>query len=844
MYLTNTDGYKMIFYIENLLRDYICKHITEEEIPEKMKLEAEQNAINNGIEQPLNFRNLLDYLHLGQLYDFVKSNSFSKFKQNTSKLVTISELIRKRNNIMHSRTITLEQKEIIKETAEKFIISLQDADFKNKWDRFLQEEINNYTIPLFFVEYTLGKNFDTLVGREQELQSLKRAIKIPTPVSVIRHGGIGKTALVLQLVEDLLYSPERPFDRIYFMSFKSTSYNNGQIKKIDKSINNHNDLIYTLANYIGIENKEVNLEELENLVWNNIFSTKSLLILDNLETEIVRSNMSEFTKIADKFIQNFANPSRLLITSRYGLGDREQKFPLYELDLDRTKELIKINLHNNNHKLKNINNEDWKWVQEYSQGNPGLILTFCNTFKNTQKSLADLRIEYNSKYSSEARELHDSQDTFLEFCFDNTIDSLTKESQIFLSALCYLCDETSITEISEELITFLIDELDMGKLGIYNLRASNYVNIGFLQPVLRSDKYYVNNLFIEYLNGNFSDQEVFTVYDLKKSDWFPVINQIVSDIYDIQFDEELSLEQTLSNLYKAKYKLTSDNSYLLRSFLCDCNLKNLADYYQSASSQDILNNFSFLEKVKIPLLQNSDLINQEKICNKLIDSLHTINQLINTKKIKNFRQSNLMEYFNQLEKKLGILKSSNFNIKTRTKICYFLSSLNELDKAENYLKNHEENMKNIAFELYTKKIGSNTENKEQCNKYIDKCQIILSKDAKNLSEKAKARFYIYNARFHQDSSPKNSFKNASLIDAYEINNSILYSFYLESLLIRAHCSLRLNGLKRNTFNENALDFINKYKEEIKSSEYSKLFPKKRKSFEENLQKLERIIQKI
>ncbi|CAH1059856.1 hypothetical protein [Paenibacillus pseudetheri] len=837
MYSINSDGYKIIFYIENILRDYIAKNFNESLLPRDLRIDAEKNAVINSAVLPLDYRNLLDYLHLGQLYDLIKSKTFISVKSNYSRNINISDLIKRRNNIMHSRVISSEELEIIKETGTKYIDSLSDNEFKMQWDKFLAEEISNYSIPLLFVEYPLGKNFETLVGRGDELKNLKNAIKIPTPVSIIRHGGVGKTALALQLAEDLLYSPKRPFDRIYFMSFKNTAYVNGQIKKLEKVISNHNELIYRLASFMEIDSPmDYLFDDLEKIVWENIFSTKSLLILDNLETEVVRSNLAEFTQIADRFMQNYAHPSRLVITSRYGLGDREQKFPLYEFDVERTKQLIKINLQDKDEKLKSVTPVDWDWVQEYSQGNPGLILAFCNTFKNTQKKMLDLRVEYTSKYSGEARELHDSQDTFLEFCFDNTIDSLSKESQIFLSALCYLCEEASINEISEELITFLIDEMEFGKLGFHNLKAVNYVNVGFLQPIISSDRYYVNELFIEYLNGNFAESNLFTVFDLKKSKWFPLLKKIVSSILDIQFDEELSLGQMLSKLYKAKYQETNDNSFLLKSFLCDPSLFNLLHYYEQAESKDVINNLNLLDKLRAVLSQNKDKSIQEKICLRIIDCLVHINQLIKSKKIRDFRQCDLLEYFEQLEKKIWILRNNNLSVKVRRKICDFLININDLDKAEQYLQTHEKSIQKTAFDLYTKKIGiSANSDKNNCEIYITKCQSILgSYYASELSVIAKVRFFICSARYYVKINPKLALKNACLLDEYEIVNSTLYSFYLESLLIRAECILQINRRP-----DEVIELIKSYKKAIENQMYQQLFPKKRNSFEATLIRIER-----
>ncbi|RUS47453.1 hypothetical protein [Cohnella sp. AR92] len=840
MYNTNIDGYKVLFYIENLLRDYIVKYLSESKLPTHIRKDAEKNAENNGIILPLKYNELLQFLHIGQLYDLIKSKDFKEFKNNTVDRIDISSLVKRRNNIMHSRIISAEQFDEMTKLIDKLILLLDDHDFLSLWNRFINDEINDYSVPLLFVEYPLGKNFNSLIGRGQELLNLKKAIDIPTPVSIIRHGGVGKTALVLQLIEDLLYAPNRPFDRIYFMSFKNTVFNNGQIKKLEKVISNHRDLIYTLAQYMEIDSTELGLDEVETKVWENMFSHKSLLVLDNLETEIVKSNLAEFTKVADLFLRKYTNPSRLIITSRYGLGDREQKFPLFEFDLNRTKELVYMYMLGSEEKLKNISHDDWEWVQKYTQGNPGLIISFCNTFRSTRKSLMDLRVEYDSKYSAEARELHDNQDTFLEFCFENTIESMPKESQIFLSALCYLCDEAKIDEVSEELFSFLIEEIKFERLGLHNLRPANYVNIGFLQPIIGSDKYFVNQLFIEYLNGNYAENKnIFTVFDLKKSEWFIILKSIRSVIVDIQFDEALSVGQLIARLLKAKYNQTADVSYLYKAFISDCNLENLVYYYDKAQPSEAIRDIQLLDKVRSVVLQNKELVLQERAAKRLVQCLFVINQMIKTKVTRDLRQSDLNEYFNHLEKKLWLFRSNNLSLELRKKVCEFLISINSLSRAEHYLSNYQSVLPNVTFELYTKALGhlansDKEQDKVQCEEYVSKCNSILASNSLNLSKTGKARFYIFSARYFMDQNPKRAMDTVKLIDKFPIDNNSIYSLHLEALIIRIQCSF-VTREKKNIIS----DLIEQLKALMGQRMYQSLFPKKRQTFIEQLGRIER-----
>ncbi|WP_425453593.1 hypothetical protein [Oceanobacillus chungangensis] len=58
------------------------------------------------------------------------------------------------------------------------------------------------------------------------------------------------------------------------MSFKNTVFENGAIRRFEKVISNHRDLIIKLASSMGIS-LEKNIEEIEKLVWKEVFSKKN-----------------------------------------------------------------------------------------------------------------------------------------------------------------------------------------------------------------------------------------------------------------------------------------------------------------------------------------------------------------------------------------------------------------------------------------------------------------------------------------------------------------------------------------------------------------------------------------
>lgn len=837
--LANIDGYKMIYFTENLLRDFVEEILPEGSFPSNYKKDAIENAKANGFEELTSYRNILEFLHLGQLVSIINSSLFQNLKTTNSNRVNIGPLISRRNTIMHSRSIGGDKIDEIQSLCTRVIQSLCDGHYMVKWERFISQEIINYSIPQVFIEYPLGKNFDKLIGRDEELKELKYWIQNPMPTSIIGHGGLGKTALVLQIIEDFMYSPRQPFEKIYFMSFKNTVFENGTIQRFEKVISNHDDLINRLATFMGIEIAGRPFSDVEEDVWSEMFSRKSLLILDNLETEIVRSNLTEFTQIADRFIKNFMHPSRLIITSRYGMGDRERKYPLHEFQLEKTKVFVKLHVYKVE-KLKGVYKEDWDWIQRYTQGNAGLIISFSNTFNSTNKSIADLRVEYQTKYTEISRELHNKLDTFLEFCFENTIESMPKESQIFLSCLCYLCLETNLHELSEGFLSFLVDELKLTKLGEQNLRALNYVNIGFLQPITGTDRYYANELVTEYMNGNYSNNNVFSVFNLKSSEWYPHLVSISNSIKAIQFDEEHSLGQIIAKLYREKFRISSDNIYLLKAFLLSPSIEALIEYYKNSDEVQILNNLILLDKIKTLLMTSRTKREQQFIVKKILSAIDQINQLIMQDKAPvNFRQRNLVEYFNQIQNKFYILKERDLDLKLRTQVCELLISLNKPDVAEAYLTENIFNTPLIAFKIYSKLVGDLARKDEKrCEEYMSRSKLILKNHMQEISITEQAKFYIYCARFLSQRNPQEAYSILGLLDATNKGLPIsVYPLFLESLLIKAECLISM----KKPLNQ-IEEVVNKFRQEKDTTRYQKqLFPKKKDSLERTLERIERTI---
>ncbi|WPP43268.1 ATP-binding protein [Paenibacillus hunanensis] len=827
---SNVNGYKMIYYLEKLLREYIVYYLEDfESLDSHYYNKWKDNAYLNLNKDAESLEVVVKFAHLGELIDCIGSKKFNEIKRNEVKNLNIKILTAHRNNIMHSRELNTEQESSVSDLCEKVIYSLKDSNFETKWSQFIQNDIDQFTIPTLYLEYPVGKNFNNLIGRQDELKDFKEYIKAPTPVTVIGHGGVGKTALVLQLIEDLMSSPDKEFEYIYFMSFKNSVFDKGEVRRFEKVINDHKGLITKLAFLMEI-NSSCSFEDLEEKVWEKVFSQKTLLVLDNLETEIVKTNLFEFSNIAQKFIKNFNKPSRLIMTSRYGLGDRENKFPLHQFKLNKTQELTKRYMNGIALKNRELVKDDWEWIQAYTQGNPGLIIALCHTLSSTNKKTLDLRLEYESEYTKESTELHSQLDEFLGFCFENTIESMEVESQKFLSCLCYICSETHITEINEELLSFLREELKNQKFSERYTKASNFINIGFLQPVPNSNRYLANELVIDYMNGNYSNTDaVFNVFKLRAVQWFKDIKGITTLMNEIKFEEEVGLEQLTSQLYLSKYKNTNNIEFLLRSFHCYSTLDSLYEFYSKADDIKVINHFNLLDKVSSNLKNQLYFKKQNLIVGTIISALLEINKKILRREITHLRQQELYDYFIQLSSKVAVLQYKKIDGRTRRQICILLINLKRLNLAEEYLLENDE-MITIKFDIYSKQVMELVhQNPNKCEEYILKCDDILSRFSRSIGNKKIKQYLIYSARFYIKANPQ---KVLTLLKnfEYEVGDIQNYIFHLESLLLRAKATLFIKGdlvLGK--------EFLDEFIRLKNTKEYSELFPGKKEKLNKDFE---------
>ena len=125
-------------------------------------------------------------------------------------------------------------------------------------------------------------------------------------ITVLGDGGNGKTALMLQVAYQLVYSNDHDFDAIIWVSAKTNALTVNEIRRIDDAITNSIELFEEIAEFEP--GAAAPIERVRRLLKEN----KILLIIDNLETVLDQS--------IREFAEDVPGESKLVFTSRVPLG--------------------------------------------------------------------------------------------------------------------------------------------------------------------------------------------------------------------------------------------------------------------------------------------------------------------------------------------------------------------------------------------------------------------------------------------------------------------------------------------------------------------------------------------
>jgi len=341
--------YAFIAAIEEDLRSIVKLHLQEEnrldaELLERIKSRIEKDV--GVIFGDIDLADKIDYFDLGDTFQTINSNKdlFPDHIYRLIKSITkdLEKIVSIRNRVMHIRPLNFDDLPLVSEFCTKII----DLDPSLEWENisatidrinddpsfvlsleivnFDDDECINHNLPL--------PDFDEtgLIGRDHEIEQIKQLCLGGFPViSIVGEGGIGKSALALKVAYELI-SKESPFDAVVWVTSKTTQITLNEIKEIKGAINTSLGVIQELGEQIvGSEFDVNNLEE----VIEYLATFKIALFIDNLET-ILDDNIKQF-------VGSLPQGSKIIITSRIGLGAYEYPVKLQGIEESYASQLLR-----------------------------------------------------------------------------------------------------------------------------------------------------------------------------------------------------------------------------------------------------------------------------------------------------------------------------------------------------------------------------------------------------------------------------------------------------------------------------------------------------------------------
>lgn len=398
---------------------------------------------------------LVDYLDLREAYDLLNAHRGllpeELGKEARELTPNLDRVVAIRKRVMHARPLA--------EGDSDAAISLLTS-FRTRWWAETQRTIGQLDTdpswePLVEIRernaHTLHNlplpEYDEtgLVGRSKEVGELVALLKRRREpvITVTGEGGIGKTALAIQVAFDLVDDIDRPFDAVLWTSLKSERLTANGVREIADAARDLAGAMRPLgatfdSNFVGT------VEELAQV----LNGLKVLVVFDNLES----LGGAEFSTLYNALPDDVA----YLVTSRLGIGEFERRYPLNALS-----ERDSIHLLNDLARSRRIEH-----LQRVSMDTRRIVVE-----KLRYSPLAIRWFVLATEAGRDPLQLIKDQGELLEFCVRSVFDALSGEAQAVLAALSVV--QRPLT--ADELVVLLDTRIDNVNLGMQELMRGSLI---------------------------------------------------------------------------------------------------------------------------------------------------------------------------------------------------------------------------------------------------------------------------------------------------------------------------------------------------------------------------------
>ena len=272
------------------------------------------------------------------------------------------------------------------------------------------------------------------VGIKSKLREFLTKNMASVCATIWGHGGVGKTATVQSVCEDLANEAHKNFDYIIFLSAKDRKYNiyTGNIEHISDSVSTFEELISQI-NALMFDCQDVSTDQIVN------YDGKLLLVIDDYET-FTKENKDKI----ESFIQQLnTNHHKVLVTTRAASINLGMMFHNNELSEDDSVNFLldiveNEGLGDKNSFMQKMKNKELRHAFfAITNGRPLFIYQFA--YIMAQKGLDDAR-----KYKI------NEQRTAIEFLYGRLYDYLSPKAKNIFVVLSLLVDSKNTVNVIEK----------------------------------------------------------------------------------------------------------------------------------------------------------------------------------------------------------------------------------------------------------------------------------------------------------------------------------------------------------------------------------------------------------